>query len=136
VVAFTTVDLVAKAAGDGPSTAAFQFQRAAIQKQLESSPGLHLVVVRYSAGHVPTQEWVYNAADINGSKVVWAREMSPMETARLLEYFRNRTVWLLEPDAPTPEIRAYVLPAASGFVASAPLKQGSEKSLGPDRTNQ
>jgi len=74
--------------------------RAHLLADLERTPGQHLVVVRYGQTHDPlTQlEWVYNAADLDGAKVVWAREMRPDKTAQLLEHYRDRHVWLLEPD--------------------------------------
>ncbi|MEN6533536.1 MAG: hypothetical protein ABFD89_07730 [Bryobacteraceae bacterium] len=73
-------------------------ERAQIVSALTQSGGKHLILVRYSPEHSPQFEWVYNAADIDAAKVVWAREMTPREDARLLAYFRDRHVWLLEPD--------------------------------------
>lgn len=72
--------------------------RAAIEAWLESRPRPQLVIVRYSADHSPDQEWVYNHADIDGSKVVWARELDPADDARLISYFAGREVRLLEAD--------------------------------------
>ncbi|MBV8051861.1 MAG: hypothetical protein JOZ80_11770 [Acidobacteriaceae bacterium] len=72
--------------------------RAQIERSLEHSPGLHLVLVRYSSAHNPDQEWVYNAADIDESKVVWARDMGDSDNRELLNYYRNRHIWLLAPD--------------------------------------
>jgi hypothetical protein len=60
--------------------------------------GEHLIIVRYSKKHNPHKEWVYNHADIDGSKVVWARAMNPAKDAELLSYFANRQAWLLEPE--------------------------------------
>jgi hypothetical protein len=54
--------------------------------------------VRYAEGHNPHLEWVWNAADIDRSAVVWAREMGPVQNARLLSYYVGRQVWLFEPD--------------------------------------
>jgi hypothetical protein len=67
-------------------------------QQLEALPNKQLVIVGYSNTHNPHVEWVYNAADIDHSKIVWAREIPGVELKPLLEYFRDRTVWLLEPD--------------------------------------
>lgn len=65
---------------------------------LESLPGKQLVIVRYSSSHIPFEEWVENGADIDASKVVWARDVPERRNADLLEYFKDRKVWLLEPD--------------------------------------
>jgi hypothetical protein len=53
-------------------------------------------------------EWVYNAADIDAAKVVWAREMSPDRNRELMTYFSNRKVWLVEPDCTPVRVSAYV----------------------------
>jgi uncharacterized membrane protein YobD (UPF0266 family) len=75
-----------------------QEARADIEAWLEARPHKQLVIVRYSPYHSPNQEWVYNHADIDNSKVVWAREMDPQSDARLREYFSDREAWLLEAD--------------------------------------
>lgn len=69
-------------------------KRAEIQKRLEQTPGKHLVIVRYGPHHNFWREWVYNAADIDGSKIVWARDMGE-ENAELLRYFSARQVWMV-----------------------------------------
>ena len=72
--------------------------RAWIEQWLSRRPGKQLVIVRYADTHSPNQEWVYNNADIDGSKVVWAREMDAQSDTRLLDYFQDRKAWLLEAD--------------------------------------
>jgi hypothetical protein len=73
--------------------------RASIEQWLSRRPGKQLVIVHYSSRHSPDQEWVYNGADIDHSKVVWAREMDPKSDAQLIDYFKDREAWLLNADS-------------------------------------
>ncbi|MBP7146000.1 MAG: hypothetical protein KBD01_00535 [Acidobacteria bacterium] len=70
--------------------------RQQILGQVEARPGKHLVIVRYEPGWQASYEWVYNGADIDSGRVVWARELGPRRTAQLLEHYADRTVWLLD----------------------------------------
>jgi hypothetical protein len=88
-----------QAYGRAPRTG-WPIDRATIVTRLEQAPGRHLIIVQYDhRRHTPHAEWVYNAADIDGSPVIWAREMDPESNRRLLEYFADRRVWLVRPDA-------------------------------------
>ena len=83
--------------------------RADFLARLSSSPGKHLVLVRYSP--VSTSgEWVYNDADIDHAKVVWAREIPGVDLHSLLSYFHDRRVWIVEPDLPVPRLSVYSQP--------------------------
>ena len=84
--------------------------RAHVLSELESYPGSQLAIVRYAANHAPFDDWVYNAAGIDKSKVVWARESETGDGMDLLRYFHDRTVWLVEPDATPPKISPYSAP--------------------------
>jgi hypothetical protein len=88
--------------------------RAQLIAGLKAVGGRHLIVVRYSDTHSAHAEWVYNDADIDASPVVWAREMNPEADARLLQYFNERQVWLLEPDLLPLRLKPYPPPPASG----------------------
>jgi hypothetical protein len=81
--------------------------RAYIQAWLSRRPKKQLVIVHYAAYHSPDQEWVYNGADIDNSKVVWAREMDAESDARLLSYFKDREVWMLNADSYPQRVRPY-----------------------------
>jgi len=72
--------------------------RVQVSSTLRQIPGDHLVIVRYGPEHDAHQEWVYNAADIDHARIVWAREIPGMDLAPLLAYYPNRKVWLVEPD--------------------------------------
>jgi hypothetical protein len=72
--------------------------RKPVERRLAALPGEHLVLVRYSKDHNSGEEYVYNEADIDHSKTVWAREIPGMDLSPLLSYFRNRDVWVYEPD--------------------------------------
>ena len=80
--------------------------RIAIHRQLSGIPGKQLVFVHYWPRHT-FQEWVHNAADIDGARVVWARDLGVAENEQLRRYYPDRTVWLLEPDAKPPRLTRY-----------------------------
>jgi hypothetical protein len=84
--------------------------RVAVIKQLMDTPGKHLIVVRYSDEHNIHDEWVYNGADIDGSKIIWARELDPEQNAKLFSYFQDRHIWLVEPDVDNTDLKPYTPP--------------------------
>jgi len=92
--------------------------RARVASELESRSGRQLAIVRYSDTHSVFDDWVYNAADVDKAKTVWAREMDGPHNAELLKYFGERRVWLVEPDLAPPRISPYPLsPQAAGGVS-------------------
>jgi hypothetical protein len=72
--------------------------RAQIESRLEQMAGKQLVIVRYSLDHNSLDEWVYNAADIDDSKVIWARDMDAAKDLELIDHYKDRKVWLVQPD--------------------------------------
>jgi len=83
--------------------------RIGIEHELQSRPGDQLAVVRYnsSATSSPQPGWVYNRANIEQAKVVWAWDMGPAENRELIYYFRNRQVWLVEANEEPPRVSPY-----------------------------
>jgi hypothetical protein len=90
-------------AGGTPSSG---MARARVLAELEGQPGDQLAIVRYVNDHL-YPEWVYNAADIDKSKVVWAREMDPESNRKLLDYYKGRRAWLVEADCDPPRVVPY-----------------------------
>jgi hypothetical protein len=81
--------------------------RKPVERQLAKLPGEHLVLVRYSKDHNSGEEYVYNEADIDHAKTVWAREIPGMDLEPLVHYFRNRDLWVFEPDEDDSIARPY-----------------------------
>ena len=78
--------------------------RTVIARELQSMPGKQLVIVHYSSRHIPHNDWVYNRADIDASKIVWARDMDAQQNRELLLYFKDRHFWLIRADDPSPQL--------------------------------
>jgi hypothetical protein len=85
-------------------------RRIYVNRQLAGLPGKLLVFVRYYPQHIFQDEWVYNAADIDGARVVWARDLGEAEDEKLRRYYPDRAVWLLEPDFRPPRLTAWQSP--------------------------
>jgi hypothetical protein len=81
--------------------------RKALDRQLAAIPGKLVILVQYSPRHLFQNEWVWNAADIDDSRVVWARDLGPTDNANLRAYYPDRTFLLLQPDVRPPELARY-----------------------------
>ena len=87
-------------------------QRADIMAALQRTSERHLVLVRYTTLTREHFTWVYNDADIDHAKVIWAHEMDRASTQRLLNYFTDRTVWLLEASTNPARLSRYPPPSS------------------------
>jgi len=98
-LAFDVSLLVAQRLGDPQGWGGWGLSdRADLLHDLESKPGKHVVLVRYGPEHSVHEEWVFNTADIDGSKVIWARDLPGELNDQLLRYYPDRTIWLATPD--------------------------------------
>ena len=96
--------------------------RLSIADTLKTLPGKHLVLVRYPdpGVHDVNNEWVYNAADIDNAKVVWARDMGPEQDIPLLQYFKDRDFWTVNGDGHPAQLERYrQTPAATGVMRTS-----------------
>jgi len=83
-------------------------RRIFVNQELEKMPGQLLVFVRYDYPlHIFQDEWVYNRADIDDSRIVWARDLGAEEDEKLLQYYPGRKALLLQPDVKPPVLTGY-----------------------------
>jgi len=99
-IANTTDDLVSKRPW---------FKRLPVERTLRARRGRHLVfVTELPSSHESTLEWVYNAADIDASTIVWAHSLGPQKDEQLKRYYGStRSVWLVNRDIGVSTLRSY-----------------------------
>jgi hypothetical protein len=107
-------------------------ERAAIEARLTALPGPQLVLVRYGTNHDPLLDWVYNGADVDHAKVIWARDMGSAQNEEMLRYYGDRRVWLLDADARPPQLALDAEQDRSMFRA----KVGSSASIRNESSQQ
>ncbi len=84
-----------------------EFNRSSVETALEAKPGVHLALVRYGTDRAHPVDWVQNLADIDSQKVVWANDLGPQDNKELIRYYKDRKVWLVEPDNMTQQLSPY-----------------------------
>jgi hypothetical protein len=62
-----------------------------------------LVIVRYPSSdwRADEEEWVYNGADIDNQRVIFAHDLGEQENQALLRYYSGRQVYMLTFDPQT-----------------------------------
>jgi hypothetical protein len=80
-----------------------QVERARVQRELMARDGRQVLFVQYSPDHDTNREWVYNGADIDGSKLIWARDLGPEQDKQLIDYYPGRHFWILNADLQHPK---------------------------------
>lgn len=99
----------------GPTECVKLEHRTELAAAMNSLPGEHLVIVRYpTTSDCEVGDWIYNEADIDQAKVVWAREIPAVSIDPLLAYFKERTAWLLDTGSSPLKLRPYSPPAPAG----------------------
>jgi len=77
-----------------PQTAAYL--RAQIERMLKERGGKYLLVVKYSEKYSFDDEIVYNLSDLDNLPVVWAHYLEADKNKALLDYYRDRKVYLIK----------------------------------------
>jgi hypothetical protein len=90
-----------------PARPPFRLDRDGIAARVLREPGQHVILVRYSPTHDVNAEWVYNGANIDSARVVWAHDLGDVTNRELLEWYKGRHFWILEPDARPPALKRY-----------------------------
>ena len=72
--------------------------RAQVSDRLMRFGGRHVIFVRYGANHNFHDEWVYNAADIDASSIVWCRASDPIDETEVTSYYKDRRLWVATVD--------------------------------------
>lgn len=88
--------------------------RQKIIEHLRELPGNDLVFVAYGPRHFLNFEWVYNGADIDASEIVWARKMDAASNERLIRYYEDRRVWMVDADSVPPRLIPLERPKEEG----------------------
>jgi hypothetical protein len=97
----------------------FGTERNQVETALEKLPGKQIAIVRYAPDHIDFDEWVYNSADIDGSKVIWAQDMDTASNLELMRYYKDRKVWLVQKGRDSVSVSPYPVtgqPAAATSV--------------------
>ncbi len=82
-------------------------ERAHIVSTLKQMPDRQVVFVHYSASHDPATEWVYNCANLQTSKIIWARDMGKTANLELWSEFPGRRTWIVYPDQSSAFLESY-----------------------------
>ena len=106
----------------------FGMERHDIEQALEKLPGKQLAMVYHGTRRNVIDEWVYNSADIDSQKVVWARDMDVRDNAELIEHYKDRHIWLVNADTTPATLIPYSAPAQLTLAARESVKgiQGGE----------
>ena len=79
-----------------------------VSRDLLARPANHLVFVRSKTDVYNFLQWIYNDADIDASRIVWARDLGEERNSQLVEHYKgSREVWMLDPNVEPARIERY-----------------------------
>jgi hypothetical protein len=111
------------------------YNKARIEDGLRQRPGPQLVFVKPKTTGSNLFQWIYNEADIDHAKIVWARDLDQVENNKLRAYFAGRECWIVDPNSDP----STIAPCAAGPVtATAPHRYSDPGPLhaGTDRRSR
>jgi hypothetical protein len=77
----------------------FGLTREATILQIRKIPGRHLVLVEYTPNSNPFCDWVFNTADIDSQRIIWATSLGEEQDAALIAKYPERNLWVYDADA-------------------------------------
>ena len=78
-----------------------------ILAELAKTPGNHLVFVKAKSDPKNLFQWIYNSADLDGARFVWARDLGDPENAQLAAHMTGRTVRMVDPNVEPATLEPY-----------------------------
>ena len=96
-------------------------ERANLVKQLDAMPNMQLVIVRYAPDHFPFVEFVYNDADVDHAKIVWAREIPGVRYESALRVFSRPDHLAVGGGSPAATIETVRAPSSTEALRPSPL---------------
>lgn len=124
-VVLAAAQILSASPSSSPDPAQPGSERARILSRLEELPGRQLVFVRYLPTHDSTDDWIYNRATIDHSKVIWAWDMGPEDNLELMRFYPDRKAWLAEPDTTPATLIPYPVSAPTLAGGAKPSASGS-----------
>ncbi len=107
-----------------PSKTSLITSRGDLIRRLNQQDGSHLVFVRYAENYPFADEWVYNAADIESAKVVFAHDLGDRKNGELIARHLDRSVWLVTVSAKKKQLEPYRPADVAGPGTAVPHTQG------------
>ena len=107
IVLVVTFAIQVRNVHDASQSDTFGRARFEISTSLRGMQEGQLVLVHYRPNHNSLQEWVYNGADIDGEKVIWARDLGADQNTELIQHYQQRQVWRLDADEIPPRLTPY-----------------------------
>jgi hypothetical protein len=96
--------------------------RDVVEPYIARLPGKHLVFVDYGGRQQVEFEWVYNGAEIDAGRIVWAHRLSTRRNEALRDYYADRSAWILHASRWPPVLTPYA--DAATLHAPAPGRPG------------
>jgi hypothetical protein len=103
--------------------------RVQVSNRLMRESGRHVVFIRYGPNHNFHDEWVYNAADIDASPIVWCRAINPTDDAEVTQYYTDRQFWTADVDKDSVRVSRYQPRPQIGGATHDPWEESQDWAL-------